>query len=87
MFKNYFKTTLRNLKRQKLYAAVNIGGLSIAIACLILIVSFIKHEFSYDQFLENNDRIYRVISRSNSGDFLGKKQQCDYTSWFSWRHG
>ncbi len=72
MLKNYFKTTIRNLKRQRLYAVVNIGGLSIGIACLILIVSYIKHEFSYDQFLENHDRIYRVINHSNGGDFLGK---------------
>ncbi|WP_421763629.1 ABC transporter permease [Ekhidna sp.] len=69
MVKNYFKTTIRNLRRQPLYAAVNIGGLSASITCLILIISYIKHEYSYDQFLPNADRIYRVYNHQ-PGNYL-----------------
>jgi len=74
MFKNYFKTTLRNLKRQKLYAAINIGGLSLSIACVLLILSFIQYEFSYDRFLENSDNIYRIYNNPPGSDFMGKNK-------------
>ena len=72
MFKNYFKTTVRNLRRQKLYAAINIGGLSLSIACVLLILTFIHYEFSYDRFLENHDNIYRVYNNPPGSDFMGK---------------
>lgn len=74
MFKNYFKTTFRNLKRQKLYAAINIGGLSISIACVLLLLSFIQYEFSYDRFLGNYDEIYRVYNQQSGNDYLGKNK-------------
>ncbi|MEO9869059.1 ABC transporter permease [Ekhidna sp.] len=72
MFKNYFKTTIRSLTRQKLYAAINIGGLSLSIACVLLILSFIQYEFSYDRNFENHDKIYRVYNSPTGSDFLGK---------------
>ncbi len=72
MIKNYTKTTWRNLKRQQVYAAINIGGLSVSIACIFLILSFINYEFSYDRFLENSDEIYRVYNSQSGNDFLGK---------------
>lgn len=74
MIKNYTKTSWRNLKRQKVYAAFNIGGLSISIACILLILTFINHEFSYDRFLSNYDRIFRVYNASSGIDFLGKNK-------------
>ncbi|MDW3191194.1 MAG: FtsX-like permease family protein [Cytophagales bacterium] len=74
MIKNYTKTTWRNLKRQKVYAAINIGGLSLSIACVLLIVSFISYEYSYDRFLENHDEIYRVYDSQSGNDFLGKNK-------------
>lgn len=74
MIKNYTKTTWRNLKRQKVYAAINIGGLSLSIACILLILSFISYEYSYDRFLENHDEIYRVYGSQSGNDFLGKNK-------------
>lgn len=74
MLKNYFKTTIRNLKRQKLYAVINIGGLSISIACVLLILSFIQYEFSYDRFLGNYDKVYRVYNQQAGNDYLGKNK-------------
>lgn len=72
MIKNYIKTSWRNLKRQKVYAVINIGGLSISIACILLILTFIRYEFSYDRFLVNHDKIYRVYNASSEINFLGK---------------
>ncbi|WP_303918537.1 ABC transporter permease [Draconibacterium sediminis] len=60
MIKNLLKHSLRALKKQKGYVAINILGLAIGIACSIIIALFIIHELSYDQYHQNKDRIYRV---------------------------
>jgi len=61
MFKNYLKTAWRNLKRHKGYSFINISGLAIGIACTIIILLWIQHELSYDQFHENADQLYRAF--------------------------
>lgn len=61
MIRSYFKVTYRNLLRQKSFAFINIFGLAIGLACSILIGLYIKHEFSYDKFNKDYDRLYRVI--------------------------
>ncbi len=63
MFLNYLKSTYRNLIRHKGYSFINIFGLSVGISCCILIMLFLKDELSYDQFQENSDRIFRVVSK------------------------
>ncbi|HEY2726647.1 MAG TPA: ABC transporter permease, partial [Parafilimonas sp.] len=60
MFKNYFKTTWRYLMRYKSYTAINILGLAVGITACVLIMLFVKSEFSYDNFNTKADRIYRV---------------------------
>jgi putative ABC transport system permease protein len=60
MFRNYFKIAWRNLRRNKLYSIINITGLSIGIACCILIFLFVQHELSYDKYNVNAHRIYRL---------------------------
>jgi putative ABC transport system permease protein len=65
MFKNYFKIAWRNLLRNRTSSFVNISGLSIGIACALLIVVFIKNELSYDRFHKNADRIYQVVLNGN----------------------
>jgi putative ABC transport system permease protein len=61
MFRNYFTIALRNLVSHKLYSAINIFGLAIGLACVIMISLFVKHEVSYDKHWTNADRIYRVV--------------------------
>jgi len=60
MIKNYFKTALRNLRKNKLYSAINIFGLTVGLAACLLIGVFINHELSYDKFNANADRIVRA---------------------------
>jgi len=60
MFSNYFKIAIRNILRQRSYSFINIIGLSIGMACCILILLFVRYELSYDRFNENADHVYRV---------------------------
>jgi putative ABC transport system permease protein len=88
MIKNYIKITLRHLQKDKMYSLINILGLSVGIACCLLIFLYIHNELSYDNFHENADRIYRVNSDLKLGaselalpvceDMLGPTMKRDY---------
>ena len=60
MLHHYLKVALRYLLRYKQYTAINILGLAVGITCCILIMLFVRSEFSYDKFHSKSDRIYRV---------------------------
>lgn len=62
MYKNYLLTALRSLSRNKLYSAINIGGLSVGLAVCLLIFLFVRNETSYENWLTDSDRIYRIES-------------------------
>ena len=64
MFKNYLKTAFRNLRRNKIYSFINISGLSIGLACAMLIILYVKDEVSYDRFHKNGNSIYRIVTQS-----------------------
>lgn len=69
MFKNYFTATLRNLKRHKFYATINIFGLAIGMASGFMILQYVYHELTYDQFISDKENIYRVqTNRYNQGE-------------------
>ncbi len=53
MFKNYFKIAWRNLQRNKVYSFINIAGLSMGLACAMLILLYVKDEVSFDRFHKN----------------------------------
>jgi putative ABC transport system permease protein len=63
---NYLKTATRKIRRQKGYSFINIAGLAVGIACCLLILSWVRFEFSYDRFHTNAQEIYRVISEFHS---------------------
>ncbi|MDE3251956.1 MAG: ABC transporter permease, partial [Bacteroidota bacterium] len=65
----YCKIALRNIRKQRMFALINIGGFSIGIAACMLIGLFIFNETSYDKSNPNKDNIYRVIGEaSNNGN-------------------
>ena len=69
MLKNYIITSFRYLTRHKTFSFINIFGMSIALACCLLILLFIRNELTYDRFHENSDYIYRIYTKrvSSSG--------------------
>ncbi len=60
MFRNYFKISVRNLARHKMFTGINVIGLAIGLAGFLLINEYIRFERSYDSFHEDVDQIYRV---------------------------
>lgn len=60
MFKNYLKTALRNIWRSKIFAVINVSGLSLGLACAMLILLYIKDEVSFDRFHKKADNIYMI---------------------------
>lgn len=72
MFRNYLKSTWRTLRRKPLLAFINIGGLSIGIAAVLMIGLYIYGETGYDRFHQNFSSIYRVGFRFlQSGKLIG----------------
>ena len=63
MFRNYFKTAWRNLVKNKVHSFINIVGLSIGIACSLLILLWVQNELSIDAFHKNGERLYKVYER------------------------
>ena len=61
LFKNYILITLRTFSREKVYAIINVLGLSIALACCMILVLYVRSELSYDRHYLNHDRIARVV--------------------------
>ena len=66
MFRNYFKTAMRNLRKNKLYSAINIFGLTVGLTACLLIGVYINHELSYDKFNVNASRIVRATMEYSS---------------------
>ena len=71
MFKNHLKIAWRNLVKNKKYSFINLVGLSIGMACYILIALFIQYEISFDRHHEKADRIYRIAQQQIGNEYRG----------------
>lgn len=60
MLKSYLITAIRNLRKNRLYSAINILGLALGIACCLVIFVIVRYETSFDDYHRRADRIYRV---------------------------
>jgi putative ABC transport system permease protein len=67
MFKNLLKHSLRSFRRQRAYIIINILGLSIGIACSLVISLYVISEASYDKYNVKKDRIFRLILNGKIG--------------------
>ncbi|MGW8121484.1 ABC transporter permease [Roseivirga echinicomitans] len=68
MLKSYLKIALRSLKRHRVFSIINILGLSVGLACCMLIGLYISEETSYDKFHKDADNIYRFTREFKSPD-------------------
>src|SRR5215470_3209854 len=67
MIKNYFKTALRNLSKNKFYTSINIIGLAAGLATCLLIFLYVLDELSYDRYNKKANRIFRVNNEIKFG--------------------
>ncbi len=71
MFRNYLKTALRNLLRERGSSLINIAGLTLGITCSLILFLLVKHLATFDNYHAKRDRIYRIVTESdgNNGKF------------------
>jgi putative ABC transport system permease protein len=67
MFKNHIKIAFRSLSKNKGFTFINITGLAVGLAVCIMIMLYVTHEMSYDQFHKNKDRIFTLHARIKLG--------------------
>ena len=67
MFRNFFKITIRNLRKNKTFSLINISGLAMGLAVFILIMLWVKNEKSYDGFHKDKDRIAAIMTNQSFG--------------------
>ena len=73
MLKNYFTIFIRNIRKRKFFASINILGMTAGITACLLIALYVIDEFSYDRFHSNADRIYQVGLYKKFGKLEGSK--------------
>ena len=76
MFRNSLKIAFRILWRNKGYSLINILGLAIGLCSSIIVYLYVQHEFGYDQFHDNPDRIYRFIMQEKRNGTLLEHPFC-----------
>lgn len=62
MYKNYIKSASRFIRNNKLFAGINLLGLSIAFAASFIILLFVINELSYDRYHKNSKQVYRILN-------------------------
>src|SRR5687768_15423289 len=62
MIRNYIKIALRSMMRNKAYSIINIAGLSVGVACCLLLALYIQDEMSHDKHHEGAENIYRIAT-------------------------
>src|SRR6185295_17025555 len=60
MLRNYFRIAVRNLTKNTVYSFINIAGLSVGIACSILILLWVYNETTFNHYFKKLDVLYRV---------------------------
>jgi len=64
LISNYFKIGLRKIRRQRIFAFINITGLAVGLACCTIIILYVTNELSYDKYHKDADCIFRVASHT-----------------------
>jgi putative ABC transport system permease protein len=69
MLRNYFKVALRSLLKNRAFSIINIAGLALGMTCSLLIVLWVQHEESFDNFHRNGPHIYRIVASPLGGTY------------------
>ena len=84
----HLQVVLRKLRREKLYAFINLAGLSLAVACCLILALYLRSELTYDRHFEGNENIYRIVEEfenrgqldafARTGETLGYLMNADF---------
>ena len=66
MLRNHFKIALRNMRKHKGFSFINIFGLSVGIACVMIIILWVSYETSFERHHDQAERIFRVGSENTN---------------------
>ncbi len=70
MFKNNLKIAFRTIQKNRVFSLINILGFAFSISICLVIVSFLLHEYRYDQYHENSKNIYRLIDTGDNSSLI-----------------
>lgn len=62
MLRNYFKTAFRNIRKHRTYSIINFAGLTVGLACCLLMLLYVQHELNFDRHHPGADRIHRIAA-------------------------
>ncbi len=82
MFRNIFKITLRNFRKQKTFSIINIAGLTLGLSCSLLIFIWVRGELMYDQFHEHGQHLFMVIENFSFHDGSSTTEGYAPSNWF-----
>ena len=68
MWKSYWKTAVRSLRRSKTYGFINIFGLAAGTFCCLYILLYVRDQYSYDRHHADAQDVYRMDRRDRGGD-------------------
>ncbi|MEO7689636.1 MAG: ABC transporter permease, partial [Sphingomonas sp.] len=80
MWRNYMTVGVRALAKNRAYAAINIAGLALGIAACLLILGFVRYEFSYDSWLPDADRVFELQDFYHATKEGGEEMKLQVTS-------
>jgi putative ABC transport system permease protein len=69
MIKHFFRISLRNMARSKVYSTMNIAGLAVGLAGFIVVLLYLNHELNYDKWSPELKKVYKVSLRSDEEVF------------------
>ncbi len=78
MLKNYFKTLLRNMQKNKLHTVINVIGMAVAFTCSILLLLFVYQQFSFNKFHANVSRLYQVYNSYSGPEGIETTREMGY---------
>src|SRR3954464_9599362 len=79
MWRNYLTVGVRALMKNRTYALINILGLAIGMAACLMILLFVRYEFSYDKWLPNAENLYQIQSSYRATKDNPQAQQLQMT--------
>jgi putative ABC transport system permease protein len=79
VFANYLAAAFRNLLRNRIHAAINLFGLALGFAAALLIVLFVRDEYSYDRFFPGYRDVYLLTGTKDAIDRRLPTERWDFS--------